>query len=288
MSNCTISSRRLEKAAKSKAAKQFFQRDPGEDFDRLWVSAIDDACFDSLTGNFRNYGVEFAHNFGDWVDGRPEDGLYTIEQVASFKARKVYECTGLPCIASRTSFEVEPVPPRMNTAGGKAPNQRIANALLNPRITSGYKINDIDDHCDYLVAALRPMSDATRVTRFYSCLCYYDGEMEIMNYGVLDCDMIYCNSLRTYIPMSQGIINIARTLIMTHGLEYLSFLKNSIEQAERGGGMLGTASLKLRDRVLKDGKVLPNDIIDVSKFMDSQVDVNLMDECAKELVSANN
>ena len=51
------------------------------------------------------------------------------------------------------------------------------------------------------------------------------------------------------------------------------------------GGSVGSASLKLRDRVLKDGKVLPNSIIDVSKFMDSQVDVNLMDDCAKELVS---
>ena len=51
------------------------------------------------------------------------------------------------------------------------------------------------------------------------------------------------------------------------------------------GGSIGSASLKLRDRVLKDGKVLPNSIIDVSKFMDSQVDVNLMDDCAKELVS---
>lgn len=41
--------------------------------------------------------------------------------------------------------------------------------------------------------------------------------------------------------------------------------------------------MKLRDRVLQDGRVLPNDIIDVSKFMDSLVDVNLMDECAQEL-----
>jgi len=30
--------------------------------------------------------------------------------------------------------------------------------------------------------------------------------------------------------------------------------------------------------------VLPNDIVDVSAFMDSMVDVNLMDDCAKELM----
>mmetsp|Transcript_2882 Transcript_2882/g.6797 ORF Transcript_2882/g.6797 Transcript_2882/m.6797 type:complete len:209 (-) Transcript_2882:479-1105(-) len=51
------------------------------------------------------------------------------------------------------------------------------------------------------------------------------------------------------------------------------------------GGSLGPASIKLRDRVLRDGKVLPNKIIDVSTFMDSQVDVNLMDDCAKELAA---
>ena len=66
----------------------------------------------------------------------------------------------------------------------------------------------------------------------------------------------------------------------------IRFLKQMREQATLGyGGGIGKAGRKLRDRVLKDGKVLPNDIIDVSKFMDSQIDVNLMDECAQELVS---
>ena len=39
----------------------------------------------------------------------------------------------------------------------------------------------------------------------------------------------------------------------------------------------------MRDRVLKEAKVLPNDIIDVSSFMDAFVDVDLMDQCGKEL-----
>ena len=67
------------------------------------------------------------------------------------------------------------------------------------------------------------------------------------------------------------------------GLEYQKFLRMCMEEAL--GGEPGSASLKLRDRVLKDGKVLPNNIIDVSAFMDSLVDVNLMDDCSQELVS---
>jgi xanthine phosphoribosyltransferase len=49
------------------------------------------------------------------------------------------------------------------------------------------------------------------------------------------------------------------------------------------GGAVSEVGIKLRDRVLKEGKVLPNDIIDVSSFMDSFVDVDLMDECANDL-----
>ena len=41
--------------------------------------------------------------------------------------------------------------------------------------------------------------------------------------------------------------------------------------------------IKLRDRVLKEAKVLPNNIIDVSSFMDAYVDVDLMDECGNDL-----
>ena len=35
------------------------------------------------------------------------------------------------------------------------------------------------------------------------------------------------------------------------------------------GGALSEVGIKLRDRVLKEAKVLPNDIIDVSSFMDA-------------------
>ena len=32
---------------------------------------------------------------------------------------------------------------------------------------------------DYAVEAMKPLSKPTRVTRFRSCYCFYDGEMEI-------------------------------------------------------------------------------------------------------------
>lgn len=280
LSKIGIKSRRLEKARNNPKARAYFaakEPNPIEGFDQMWVSAIDNACFNNLRGSFRNYGIEFADNFGDWEDGTVEDGIdFTIEEIASFKARQVYEITGLPCISSRTSFEIEPV--NVDTgasAYGSGNNQ-------NPRVTSGYRFNDIGMHVDYMCEALRILSEPTRVTRFKSCLCYYDGEMEVFDYGVCDVDLHFSNSLRTFIPMAQAINDLMNTLQLTFNLEYQKWLRNRVDQV---AGSSGGASLKLRDRVLKEGKVLPNDIIDVSAFMDSKVDVNLMDDCARELVS---
>jgi len=107
--------------------------------------------------------------------------------------------------------------------------------------------------------------------------------MEIFDYGECDVDIYYANSLRTFIPMSTAINEMCKTLQLSFGLEYQKWLKQQMKEIFIKGA--GKASMKLRDRVLKEGKVLPNDIIDVSTFMDSMVDVALMDECADELVS---
>jgi xanthine phosphoribosyltransferase len=289
LSQIKITSSRLDKARNSPKAKEFFSReaDRQEGYDRLWVSAIDNACFKNLVGVFQNYGIEFADNFGDWQDGSLDDALlYSIEDVASYKARQVFEVTGLPCIASRTSFEIEPVPTKLSTGATGGPGGIGAPAggratAVNPRVASGYRFNDVGMHVDYICEALRTVSEPSRVTSFKTCLCYYDGEMEIYDYGVCDVDLLYSNSLRTFIPVSQAINEMIKTLELTFGLEYQQWLKTRSEASKSLG--LSPASIRLRDRVLKEGRVLPNDIIDVSAFMDSQVDVNLMDECARDL-----
>lgn len=285
----SIRSSRLELARNNPKATAFFQRAPDatEGLDQMWVSAMDNVCFKNLVGTYRNYGIQFADNFGDWRDGCLPDGLATIEDVASYKARQVFAITGLPCIASRTSFEIEPVPTDMNggtaLSAAAAGQPRSASALFsNPRVVSGYRFNDIGMHVDYICDVLRPLSECDRVTRFKTCLCYFDGEMEIFEYGICDVDLHFSNSLRTFIPVAQAINEMLKTLELTFGLVYQKWLKARMNEVLSSGGT-GVASVKLRDRVLKEGRVLPNDIIDVSAFMDSMVDVNLMDECAKEL-----
>lgn len=291
MRDCKTRSKRLAKAEKSAKAREFFARGPNtkEGYEHLWVAAVDNASFQALVGSFRDYGVEFADNFGDFFDHSAYDGLYSVEDMAAWKARQVHRVTGLPVIASRTSFEVEPVPPSAvshfrDSMTGSTNRAAAATRMSNPKVLSGYKINDVAMHVDYLTEALRPLSEPNRVTRFTTCMCFYDGEMEIFEHGVCDVDIHFCNSMRTFIPVAQAMNHMMETLKMTFDLEYQKFLRIRMDDAQYGSAILpGSASVKLRDRVLKDARVLPNDIIDVSKFMDSQVDVNLMDDCAREL-----
>jgi xanthine phosphoribosyltransferase len=95
---------------------------------------------------------------------------------------------------------------------------------------------------------------------------------------------------KQYIPMSSAINALHQTCQLTFALEYQKWLHQRLDDVTYGSsGSSGSSStsavIKLRDRVLKDGKVLPNNIVDVSAFMDSMVDVNLMDSCAKDLAS---
>jgi hypothetical protein len=291
LSSIGMTSPRLENAAVNPRAEAYFKRTPDErqGYDTMWVSAIDTPCVRNLYGIFSNYGVQFADNFDDWDEGSGEegDGFRSIEDIASYKARRVYDVTGLPCIASRTSFEVEPIRPEdMDKASdvvvGAGGGKKAKPAQKSPRVVTGYRFNNIGEHVDRVVQALLPFSEPTRVTRFRSCVCYYDGDLELFEYGELDCDLYFAGSMRTFLPMSSSINSMLKSLELALDLQFQKWLRAKVNDAT-GGGAYSDASLKLRDRVLKEARLLPNDIIDVSSFMDACVDVNLMDQCGKEL-----
>ena len=245
LSSIGVTSPRLENAAVNPKSKAFFQRKPDElqGYDQMWVSAIDQPCLQNLHGIFMDYGVQFADNFADWELGTEEDGLRSIEDIASFKARKVHEVTGLPCIASRTSFEVEPIrledmdkvneeaAATMAAAGKNLKNTKPPSK--SPRVVTGYKFNDVGEHVDQVIQALMPFSEPTRVTRFRSCLCYYDGEMEIFEYGELDCDIYFSGSIRTFIPMSQALNSMLKTLQLALDLQFQKWLQSAVNDGEK-------------------------------------------------------
>jgi hypothetical protein len=75
-------------------------------YERVLVSAVSTSIERSLESNLQNFGIDCKINFADF-EPDVSDTHWTPEQIAAFKARAVYEATGLPCIAESTSFEVE-------------------------------------------------------------------------------------------------------------------------------------------------------------------------------------
>jgi len=251
-------------------------RDPDhtEGMEKLWIGAVDAPSQHNLKGSLRLYGMELADNFGDWTYGKQSDQFQTIEDIASFKAREVFKVTGLPVISSQSEWEVEPSKPKRIGPISNSP-------MLSPRGLSGYRFNDVDDRVDQVVSALLEGSgDYSRKTKFRSCVCFYDGNMEMYTFGEVEVDLLWTKSLKCFIPLSSAITDMVNLLTTTFELEYQRWLKSKAKEAFIG---YRGASIKLRDRVLRDGRVLPNGIIDVSKFMDSMVDVDLMSECGIEL-----
>lgn len=278
LSKITIKSKRLERARINPNAASFFARpvDEMEGYEQMWVAAIEDNFMQNLVGQFRSFGVQFADNFDGWEDQSPADAYRSIEDIAAYKARKVYEVTGLPCIASRTSFEVEPV-------RNVKPSGTLGRFGPSPKVASGYKFNNIGKHVDQIVEALQPTSDPCRLTHFRSVLCYYDGETEIFDFGECYVDIGLCSSIRAHIPMAVAINEMCESLQLAFNLRHHGWIRRKVKESIKNISS-GRASIKLRDRVLRDAKVLPNGIIDVSAFMDSMVDVSLMDDCADEMV----
>ena len=188
----------------------------------------------------------------------------SIEEVASYKARRVHEVTGLPCVASRTLFEVEPIHPEdmdkvNDVGGGGGGGGKKANQVQkSPPVVTGYRFNNIGEHINRVVQALLSFLEPTRVTRFRSCVCYYDGKLELFEYGELDCDL-YLGSMRTFLPMSSAINSMLKSLELALDLQFQKWLRAKVNDAT-GSGAYSDTSLKLRDRVLKEAKLLPNDI----------------------------
>ena len=75
-------------------------------YERVLVSAVSTSIERSLESNLQNFGIDCKINFADF-EPDVSDTHWSPEQIAAFKARAVYEATGLPCIAESTSFEVE-------------------------------------------------------------------------------------------------------------------------------------------------------------------------------------
>eukprot|EP00639_Heterosigma_akashiwo_P007639 CAMPEP_0194594330 /NCGR_PEP_ID=MMETSP0292-20121207/24160_1 /TAXON_ID=39354 /ORGANISM="Heterosigma akashiwo, Strain CCMP2393" /LENGTH=783 /DNA_ID=CAMNT_0039453701 /DNA_START=63 /DNA_END=2414 /DNA_ORIENTATION=- len=237
---------------------------PRETFSWSYSAAVSDEVFKMLDGSMGNWGVDFKINVGDWQHA-PRDARRTLEDVALFKARVMYEATGLPCISEATGFEVAATP----DGSGARQNAR-------------YRFNRLGAHCDKLVNILGPTSDPDRTTNYKTVICYYDGELQLFEDGLCECAIVYASNDKGLISASLALTSMIQVLSEAFGMRYLPEGMRTTAATLMDEAPPAAAQL-LRERILRDARALPNGIIDVSAFLDSNVDVNLMEECAEEL-----
>ncbi|CAM9827165.1 unnamed protein product [Discosporangium mesarthrocarpum] len=209
----------------------------------------------------------------------PAAGDRTLEEMAAFKARQVFEATGLPTVSEATGFEVEAVD------GGVG------------RRNARYRFNRLGDHVDKLVQFLSPVSDPDRVCTFRTVCCYFEGTKEIFTSFDVEVSMSYVDSVKAFITASAAILEMVEELQKMFNPEEKDLddgeesvgkmqfmpqgMRTPITPQQRAASFQGAQLLK--DSILKKGRVLPNGIIDVSTFMETMVDVPLMEECSKDL-----
>ena len=267
------------------------------DYQRVWIAAVDAPLIEYMTSTFGNYGIEFAANIGDVrcydsensvidtdadnyedndraYDAENDDywGQGSIEEIARAKARAVFAATGLPVIADRTSFQVMPV--------NAEETRGLAKNTAKYKLNTCYYFDDIGPHVVEITEILKGLSEVDRGTEFETCLCYYDGEIELFTHGCCEADLIFSDISNAFVSFSHASQLMSEQLSFLLDLKYKEWRNAHVEEKLRGRG---SGSVNLAKAVLKDGKVLQNDIVDLSSFMDSFVDVNLMDECALEL-----
>jgi len=261
--NLKITSQALEQFEDS---KQVLEKEPRPTFSFVMVGAVPPALFRSMKGSLGNWGVDFKLNIHDW-EHTPADSKRSLEDIAVFKARRMFEATGLPCISEATGFEIEP------TYDG-----------LGSRQNARYRFNRMGPHVNKLIEILGPTSDPDRVCSYKTVMCFFDGELQLLEYGDCDCAIVFADEEKDMISKSLALTSLIDILseafnfnFLPEGMRTVASLKNI------GDDTPLSASTLLRDRILKDAVALPGRVIDVSKFMDSSIDVNLMQECAKEL-----
>jgi hypothetical protein len=125
----------------------------------------------------------------------------------------------VPCFSSRTPTLTN------HLFSSHRSSQLHAISVAPPRVTSAYWFNDIGDHVESLVSGLLPHSHPDRICRFKTCVCYYDGEMEVFDYGAVDLAMKFVNCNKAFISVSHAITSIGKTLKDSFDWEYQGWMK---------------------------------------------------------------
>uniref|UniRef100_A0A7S1U7E7 Phosphoribosyltransferase domain-containing protein n=1 Tax=Phaeomonas parva TaxID=124430 RepID=A0A7S1U7E7_9STRA len=243
-------------------------REPEYPFGEAWVTAGPMAQKEMLRGNFENWGVDTLDNFEPacWrIEGvRPTADL---EQVAMAKAEALARTTGLPAVAAVNCVDIEPFGSRRNAVNAR------------------FRIIDNDESAGRFIEQLALTSrpgNGHRAVMFETCIAFVDP-----NRGHVAVDRGFCRSdvscasgnmfsISTDLALQMLTAQIAALLRPEWYWEPPAW-RTPADLASVTG--LEPGAQRLQERLLRDGRVLESNIVDVSAFMDGFVDTNLVQDC---------
>lgn len=244
------------------------------EWEDVWMLGVTEKKGYELRNQYSRVGILIARNFTDFEPAEGCEEAYenaTLEEISLVKARAVYEATGLPAIAETSDLFIEPPE---------------SGSRVNKTLQQGYYTRKVHEEADVMIDRVRPISDETRITQFNSCVVYYDGEIEIVKRGTVDVAITFSGlryaTIATTAAMDELYKELTRRFRLV--LDNHRSAKNGNDGDKEGdeGKVLVGATL-LKERILRDGKMLNEGIIKVSAFMNHMVDTDLMEVCGEEL-----
>lgn len=240
----------------------------------VWMLAVSGNKGFELRNQYSRVGILIDRNFNDFEPVQGCKEAYenaTLEEISTLKARAIYIATGLPAIAETSDLLIEPPE---------------SGSRVNKTLQQGYYTRNVNEKADAMIERVRPISDENRITRFNSCVAYYDGEVEIVKRRTVDVAMAFSGARYATIATTAALDELYKEHTRRFRLVLDSHWNgkgsgDGDEEGEEGKVLVGAAMLK--DRILRDGKMLDEGIIKVSSFMNHMVDTDLMEVCGEEL-----
>lgn len=270
-----MSSPGLDDFAEQRAAgliAPFVPSDDGEWVD-CWTLAVTAQKALELSNQYSRVGILIEKNFPDFgpADGAEEAFAHaSLEDLSRAKARAVYAATGLPSVAETHDLAIDPPE---------------SGSSINKTLQQGYYTRDMETEADVMIDRVRPISDEQRLTTFCSVVAYYDGEMEIVTHGSVTVAIVFSAARYCTIAIAQAFDDLYKTLSRKLGLKLYNPAKEQAHaeaaSTEQSKKLVG--AMMLRERLLREGKLLEDGIVKVSSFLNHLVDVDLMEECGLEL-----
>ena len=267
-----VYSESLEKHAERRAEGLIppFVSDEGEEWTDEWTLSVLPYKAKELKNQYSRVGVLIEYNFDDFklLEGAVKASL---EDITRAKARALYAATGLPSIAETHDMSID------------APE---SGSRINKTLQQGYYTQNVEVEANSLIDRVRPISDENRMCRFNSYVAYFDGEMEIVTTGSAIVTIVFASAQYSSCATASALDDMYKELTKRLGLSLYrpgerrgnyNIYGNDEERTNFVGAIM------LRERIMRDGRILGDGIVKVSSFLNHMVDVELMEECGIEL-----